>query len=129
MDPLSVLGAAESIITHANRIKGFIDASKTNTKRCDALCGRLERLREVAVKIEQHPEQASRLSADQVQNVKAVLESVEATVRKYYRMRRAVKVIFAVPLKQEFTELNEELDSVLLGIGSGVEEMAQTLQV
>ena len=43
----------------------------------------------------------------------AVVESVEATVGKYYRIKPAMKLIFAVPMKGGFADVNEALDSVL----------------
>ena len=48
MDPLSVLGTAETILTEVNRIREFVDAVKTNTKKCNALWERVERLEEIA---------------------------------------------------------------------------------
>ena len=43
----------------------------------------------------------------------AVVEGVEATVGKYYSIKRAMKFIFAVPMKGGFADVNEALDSVL----------------
>ena len=48
MDPLSVLGTAETILTEVNRIGDFVDAVKTNTKKCKALWERVQRLEEIA---------------------------------------------------------------------------------
>ena len=48
MDPLSVLGTAETILTEVNRIREFVDAVKTNTKKCKALWERVQRLEEIA---------------------------------------------------------------------------------
>ena len=48
MDPLSVLGTAETILTEVNRIRDFVDAVKTNTKKCKALWERVQRLKEIA---------------------------------------------------------------------------------
>ena len=42
-----------------------------------------------------------------------VVESVEATVGKYYSIKRAMKLIFVVPMKGGFADVNEALDSVL----------------
>ena len=42
-----------------------------------------------------------------------VVESAEATVGKYYSIKRAMKLIFAVLMKGEFADVNEALDSVL----------------
>ena len=42
-----------------------------------------------------------------------VVESAEATVGKYYRIKQAMKLIFAVPMKGEFADVNEALDSIL----------------
>ena len=42
-----------------------------------------------------------------------VVESVEATVGKYYSINPAMKLIFAVPMKGGFADVNEALDSVL----------------
>ena len=33
MDPLSVLGTAKTILIQVNRIREFVDAAKTNTKK------------------------------------------------------------------------------------------------
>ena len=42
-----------------------------------------------------------------------IVESAEATVGKYYSIKRAMKLIFAVLMKGEFSDVNEALDSVL----------------
>ena len=42
-----------------------------------------------------------------------VVESAEATVGKYYNIKRAMKLIFAIPMKGKFADVNEALDSVL----------------
>ena len=110
MDPLSVLGTAETILTEVNRIGDFVDAVKTNTKKCKALWERVQRLEEIAEGLKQHPE---RLSSKQIESIMTVVESVEATVGKYYSIKRAMKLIFAVPMKGEFADVNEALDSVL----------------
>ena len=47
MDPLSVLGTTETILTEVNRIGDFVDAVKTNTKKCKALWERVQRLEEI----------------------------------------------------------------------------------
>ena len=47
MDPLSVLGTAETILTEVNRIGDFVDAVKTNTKKYKALWERVQRLEEI----------------------------------------------------------------------------------
>ena len=48
MDPLSMLGTAETILTEVNRIGDFVDAVKTNTKKCKALWERVQRLEVIA---------------------------------------------------------------------------------
>ena len=48
MDPLSVLGTAENNLTKVNRIRDFVNAAKTNTKKCKALWERVQRLEEIA---------------------------------------------------------------------------------
>ena len=42
-----------------------------------------------------------------------VVESVEATVGKYYSIKPAMKLIFAVPMKGGFADVNEALHSIL----------------
>ena len=43
-----MLGIAETILTEVNRIGDFVDAVKTNTKKCKALWERVQRLEEIA---------------------------------------------------------------------------------
>ena len=42
-----------------------------------------------------------------------VVESAEEAVGKYCNIKRAMKLIFAVPMKGGFADVNEALDSVL----------------
>ena len=42
-----------------------------------------------------------------------VAESAEEAVGKYCNIKRAMKLIFAVPMKGEFADVNEALGSVL----------------
>lgn len=113
MDPLFVLGAAETIITHATRIKGFITACTTNQKMCNALGERVERLKELAEELKRRPQV---LVLKQVENVVGVMATAMQAVKKYSNMKRALAVIFAVHIKGEFAEINDALDSVLLGM-------------
>ena len=53
------------------------------------------------------------MSSKQIESIMIVVESVEATAGKYYSIKRAMKLIFAVPMKGEFVDVNEALDSVL----------------
>ena len=115
MDPLSVLGTAETILTEVNRIREFVDAVKTNTKKCKALWERVQRLEEIAEGLKQHPEW---LSIKQIESIMTVVESAEEAVGKYCNIKRAMKLIFAVPMKGEFADVNEALDSVLQGTQS-----------
>ena len=115
MDPLSMLGTAETILTEVNRIREFVDAVKTNTKKCKALWERVQRLEEIAEGLKQHPEW---LSIKQIESIMTVVESAEEAVGKYCNIKRAMKLIFAVPMKGEFADVNEALDSVLQGTQS-----------
>ena len=56
MDPLFVLGTAETILTEVNRIRDFVDAVKTNTKKCKVLWERVQRLEQIGEGLKQHPE-------------------------------------------------------------------------
>ena len=47
-----------------------------------------------------------------------VVESAEEAVGKYCNIKRAMKLIFAIPMKGEFADVNEALDSVLQGTQS-----------
>ena len=115
MDPLSVLGAADTIVSQANRILEVVDAARTNTKKCRALGERVRRLQQVAQDISRRENQG-RLSSIVLKNVMTVMESVEESVKKYSRLNRARRLVFAVHIEAEFTELNNALDSVLQGI-------------
>ena len=84
MDPLSVLGTAETNLTEVNCIRDFVDAVKTNTKKCKALWERVQRLEEIAEGLKQHPE---RLSSKQIERIMIVVESAEAAVGKYYNIK------------------------------------------
>ena len=112
MDPLSVLDTAETILTEVNRIREFVDAVKTNTKKCKALWERVQSLKEIAEGLTQHPEW---LSSKQIESIMTVVESAEKAVGKYCNIKGAMKLIFAVPMKGEFANVNEALDSVLQG--------------
>ena len=79
-EPLSMLGTPEAIITQVNRIREFVDATKTNTKKCNALWERLQRLEEIAEGLKQHLE---RLSSKQIESMMTVLENAEEAVGKY----------------------------------------------
>ena len=47
-----------------------------------------------------------------------VVESAEEIVRKYYNIKWALKLIFTVPMKGEFVDINQALDSILQGTQS-----------
>ena len=115
MDSLSVLVTAETILTEVNHIRDFVDAVKTKTKKCKALWKRVQRLEQIAEGFKQHPE---RLSSKHIESIMIVVESAEAAVGKYYNIKRAMKLIFAVPRKGGFADVNEALDSVLQGTQS-----------
>ena len=72
----------------------------------------MQRLKEIAEGLKQHPK---RLLSKQIEIIMTVVESVEAAVGKYYKIKWAMKLIFAVPMKGEFADVNEALDSVLQG--------------
>ena len=110
-----MLGTTETILTEVNRIRDFVDAVKTNTKKCKAVWERVQRLEEIAEGLKQHPE---RLSSKQIESIMTVVESAEAAVGKYYNIKRTMKLIFAVPMKGGFADVNEALDSLLQGTQS-----------
>ena len=85
MDPLSVLGTAATILTEVNRIREFVDAVKTNTKKCKALWERVQRLEEIVEGLKQHPEW---LSIKQIESIMTVVESAEEAVGKYCNIKR-----------------------------------------
>ena len=62
--------------------------------------------------LEQYPK---RLSSKQIESIMTIVESANAAVGKYYNIKRAMKLIFVVPMKGEFADVNEALDSVLQG--------------
>ena len=55
----------------------------------------------------QHPEW---LSHKQIESIMTVGESAEEAVGKYCNIKWAMKLIFAVPMKGEFADVNEALE-------------------
>eukprot|EP00803_Ostreobium_quekettii_P002365 evm.model.scf_336.4 EVM.evm.TU.scf_336.4 scf_336:53327-55425(+) len=111
MDPLS---AADVVFNHAERIMNFVAAAKTNTKKCDEVLRRVERLREVAEKIRRHPDQ---VLDRQIENVDRVMDNANEAAKKYCGakkgLRRALRFIRSSQINKEFADLNASLDSVL----------------
>ena len=46
------------------------------------------------------------------------MERMEETARKYYHMKRGMKLMFGIPIKGGFADVNKALDSVLQGTQS-----------
>lgn len=115
MDPLSLLGAAETIIIQANRIRETIDAAKTNARKCRALWERVQRLQQIAQELLCKQRMGTLLSG-MMKNVMAVMDRAEETVKKFVKLKRAWRIVLAVHIKGEFAEINDALDSVLQGI-------------
>ena len=72
-------------------------------------------MEEIVEGLTQHPEW---LSSKQIESIMTVVESAEEAVGKYCNIKWAMKLIFAVPMKGEFADVNEALDSVLQGTQS-----------